>query len=443
MDKEYSTIPPFLSDMIILDLFDENSMITPYQNAQESQLKKSILYFYPQDADLNTRLCYAGLIHTIIRLVQTFNKDLPYFSHSIESTKKKIHILCPKDQRYVLAITIQYPCIVHPTSKSSINIDNSDTKYQHSLLKDSIGESILQSMYKVICLIYGSISDFSSSYLDHMISSVNNHFSSIIPISYEYAPTLLLSPDIAIDMVSVYEQLYSENILSFCLFYKGFLICNKNMNCIVNHLYHYFYSFDQPTYQQQQFGSFTIHIAENNLSTCSFCRNSDFLLAWICDREIVDMNSIQTKIIPRLLKFVNPLTESIRKNMLHIQTLNNYKTLPYTNPLDNTVSSICEQETGYTSSRILDNGMCTISTSKNIFVKKVKELDSIDNQGKFSNFIIHYYKVFSYIEWIIQFSTLNKLLYNLSYKSSKFYCGYTLAAIFHVEFGSLIYLSNT
>lgn len=388
MNKEYSTIPSFLSDMVILDLSNEDSMSTKYQNPQESQLRKSILYFYPHDADLNSRLCYAGLVHTIIRLVRTFNKDLPYLSHSIESTKKKIHILCSKDQGYTLAITIQYPCIVHPTSKSSINVDNSDIKYQHSLLDDSIGESILQSMYKVICLLYGSISDFSSSCLDRMISSVNDHFSSITSISYQHAPTLVLPSDIAIDMVSVYEQLYSEDIQSFCLFYKGFLICNKNMSYIVNHLYYYFYSFDQPTHYQQQSGSFVIHITENNLSNCLFFRNSDFLLAWICNREIQDMNSVQTKIISRLLIFVNPLTESIRKNMLHFKTLNSYKTLPHTKSLDNILPSVYVQDTEYISFRIFDNGFYTIHNSRNTFVKKAKELDSIDNQGKFSSFLI-------------------------------------------------------
>ncbi|XP_065331648.1 vacuolar fusion protein CCZ1 homolog [Cloeon dipterum] len=132
------------SDVSLLNLYYFNSAYGPREGEEE----KKVLYYYPSQTDVETKIKNVGLTEAIIKFTDTFNPSKPCEALHTQKTRQIIHQAEPG---FWAVMTLLVPTI----NKSKDGQDY--TEYQNDDVNDSVYLAVLKQCHLMFQLFNGNL----------------------------------------------------------------------------------------------------------------------------------------------------------------------------------------------------------------------------------------------------------------------------------------------
>ncbi|KAI8797551.1 vacuolar fusion protein CCZ1 [Biomphalaria glabrata] len=129
-------------DISLLNFFVFNSEYGPREGEEE----KKILFYYPGEVDVDTKIKRVGLSEAIIKFSETFS-DKPCQSLHTQKTRQ---VFYEPEQCFWIVMTVAIPF------KEKIKDGQPFTEYRDDHVQDSVYEAILRQAYKMFKLFNGT-----------------------------------------------------------------------------------------------------------------------------------------------------------------------------------------------------------------------------------------------------------------------------------------------
>lgn len=218
--------------------------------------------------------------------------------HSIESEKKKIHVITVEDEQYALAMIVDHPLQMEIDNKASlVNVNNQDVTYDSKYWKASMGDAILRALYSNICLLHGGL--FKSmeqhtplqSILTSYFSRQFKHdgrdlLSKYIPFFQleEGTPlTMTLPPLLALDICTFFSQLTLPSATYLLIYYASYYLIGNMSNKLdvanIREHFYYFSSLIEPS------GDILLYLSSGMSMHCVYFHLNDFLFVYLFPHE--------------------------------------------------------------------------------------------------------------------------------------------------------------
>uniref|UniRef100_UPI00358DE924 vacuolar fusion protein CCZ1 homolog isoform X1 n=1 Tax=Myxine glutinosa TaxID=7769 RepID=UPI00358DE924 len=124
------------------------AVYNPRFGSKEGEEHKKLLYYYPEDIEINEKIRTIGLCEAIVQFSRTFSRQSP--AHALHTQKNRYHF-DEAEEHFWMVMVVKNPVVMKENSEGK-----SVPEYQEDVLLDSVYSAVLRQTYTMFKLFKGT-----------------------------------------------------------------------------------------------------------------------------------------------------------------------------------------------------------------------------------------------------------------------------------------------